>query len=738
MPPSKPSTIPPTTGGERVDQVAEILRRHWGYSDFRPLQREAMECVLRGRDSLVVLPTGGGKSLCFQVPAVRLPGMAIVVSPLISLMKDQVDALTDCGIAGARLDSSQTPDEQSDVVAAIRRNDLKILYVSPERLMTDAFVRLLRERHLSLIAVDEAHCVSMWGHDFRPEYRELGLLRETFANVPMHAYTATATRQVRDDIVEQLRLQDPQILVGSFDRPNLLYSVESRTDEVRQVSAVLDRHRGESSIVYCIRRADVDHLTEKLSSAGYRAAAYHAGLSDEARKRAQDAFMREEVDTIVATVAFGMGIDKSNVRAVIHAGMPKSLEHYQQESGRAGRDGLDAECVLLHGSGDHSVWKYIIEQSESEEAKRIALAKLGDMAAYATGVTCRHRAILRYFGQDLEVENCSACDVCFGDLELADDALVLSQKILSCVFRLEERFGADYTAAVLTGSRDERILQSGHTALSTYGLLADQSKKRVRDWIEQLTGQGYLAREGEHHVLKITERGWNAIRGHETPRLLKPTDAPRRRAGEDSWDGVDRGVFDVLRALRRELAEKRKVPAYIVFGDAALRDMARRRPSTIAGFLEVSGVGETKARQYGEAFVAAIREVCRSRSLETDVDPTLKPAPKPGRARPTSRPTVDLARSMTFARFDRGESVASVADAVGKSPGVVLTYLVDYIREKKLTSPEPWVDDVTFRRIGEIARETGIAHPMAILKRLDGAADHDQVQISIACLQNAE
>ncbi len=334
-----------------MDQVAEILRRHWGYSDFRPLQREAMECALRGRDSLVVLPTGGGKSLCFQVPAVRLPGMAIVVSPLISLMKDQVDALTDCGIAAARLDSSQTPDERDDVVAAIRRNELKILYVSPERLMTDAFVRLLRERHLSLIAVDEAHCVSMWGHDFRPEYRELGLLRETFANVPMHAYTATATRQVRDDIVEQLRLQDPQILVGSFDRPNLIYSVESRTDEVQQVCAVLDRHRGESSIVYCIRRADVDHLTEKLSSAGYRAAAYHAGLSDEARKRNQDAFMREEVDTIVATVAFGMGIDKSNVRYVIHAGMPKSLEHYQQESGRAGRDGLDAECVLLYGSG---------------------------------------------------------------------------------------------------------------------------------------------------------------------------------------------------------------------------------------------------------------------------------------------------------------------------------------------------------------------------------------------------
>jgi len=739
MLPSKPSTIPvTTTGGERVEEVAEILRRHWGYSDFRPLQREAIECALHGRDSLVVLPTGGGKSLCFQVPAVRLPGMAIVVSPLLSLMKDQVDALTDCGVAAGRLDSSQSPDERDDVVASIRQGGLKILYVSPERLMMEGFVRLLRERPISLIAIDEAHCVSMWGHDFRPEYRELGALREVFAHVPFHAYTATATGQVRDDIVEQLRLKDPQILVGSFDRANLIYSVESRHDEVEQVRAVLDRHAGESAIVYCIRRADVDHLTEKLTSAGYRVAPYHAGLSDEARKRAQEAFMREEVDTIVATVAFGMGIDKSNVRAVIHAGMPKSLEHYQQESGRAGRDGLDAECVLLHGSGDAGIWTYIIEQSESQEARRIALAKLRDMSAYANGVSCRHRAIVEYFGEILEGGTCSACDVCLGDLDLADDALVLSQKILSCVFRLQERFGADYTAAVLTGSREERILESGHAALSTYGLLADQPKKRVRGWIEQLAGQGYLKREGEHRVLEITERGWNAIRGRETPRLLKPTDAPQRRAGADSWDGVDRDLFDTLRGLRRRLAEERKVPAYIVFGDAALRDMARRRPSTIEGFLEVSGVGETKARQYGEAFVAAIREVCRIWSLEMDVDPTLKPAPKPGRGRRTSRPTVDLARPMVFARFDRGESLASVAEGVGKSPGVVLTYLVDYIREKKLSSPEPWVDEPTFRRIAEIARETGIARPMAILKRLRGGVDYDQVQIAIACLKNAE
>ncbi len=724
-----------------MERIAEILRRHWGYSDLRPLQREAMASVLRGRDSLVVLPTGGGKSLCFQAPALALPGLAVVVSPLISLMKDQVDALTDSGVAAARLDSSQTADEQSNVVAAIRRGELKILYVSPERLLMNGFAHFLGGQKLSLIAVDEAHCVSMWGHDFRPEYRQLGALRQAFPRVAIHAYTATATGQVRDDIVLQLRLRAPEVLVGSFDRPNLIYSVESRADDgLRQIRAVLDRHAGESSIVYCIRRADVDAVAEKLTGAGYRAAAYHAGLSDEARRDAQDAFISEEADVIVATVAFGMGIDKSNVRAVIHAGMPKSLEHYQQESGRAGRDGLDAECVLLYGPGDYGVWKYIIEQSESEEAKRIAIGKLGDIVAYATGAVCRHRALLHYFGQELEGGSCNACDVCFGDLELVDDALVLAQKILSCVHRLEERYGGDYTAAVLTGSREERILTSGHDALSTYGLLAEEPKKRVRDWIEQLAGQGYLAKEGEYNLLAITPSGRRVLRGEETPRLLKPAAGVARAAtaGADSWEGVDRGLFDTLRILRRGIAEEKKVPAYIVFGDAALRDMARRRPTTVEGFLDVSGVGEAKARQYGETFVATIREFCRSREVETDVDPEIKAVPKPTRKGSRARATVDLARPMVYERFDRGQSLDAVADGIGKSPDAVLEYLLGYLREKKLASPEPWVDAATFDRISEVARVTGTARPINILRQLNGLVTYDQVKIAIVCIENGD
>jgi ATP-dependent DNA helicase RecQ len=594
-----------------MENLRKALLEYWGYKDFLPLQRQAIDCIDRGKDSIVVLPTGGGKSLCFQAPAVLMPGLTIVVSPLISLMKDQVDALTECAVAAARIDSSLSPEEQDSVIARIQNKTLKLLYLAPERLVSDSFLKILRRTEVSFIAVDEAHCVSMWGHDFRPEYRQLEILKKTFPGVTIGAYTATATEKVRTDIAEQLNLQDPEMIIGPFDRPNLVYKVQQRTDKIRQVCEVLDRHKGESGIIYCIRRKDVEAVCAELNSKGYNTAPYHAGMTAEWRKNNQDDFIKEKVNAIIATIAFGMGIDKSNVRYVIHTGMPKSPEHYQQESGRAGRDGLEAECCLFYSAGDYGIWKSLMRDMEPE-AHKIALVKLNEMHSYCTGGVCRHKAILRYFGQDLDKANCAACDICLGELDYMEDSLVTAQKILSCVVRLGERFGGSYTASVLVASRDKRITENGHDTLTTYGLLSEHSRHTVHDWIEQLVGQDYVKKTGEYNVLNVTEKGWGVLKGKETPRILKPAQKPAKvsKIAADSWDGVDKGLFEALRKLRAAIAGEKKVPAYIVFDDAALRDMARHRPSTLEGFLEVKGVGEKKRRQYGETFLAAIKDYC--------------------------------------------------------------------------------------------------------------------------------
>ena len=604
-----------------MEHIQEALVKYWGYDGFLPLQKQAMECVSRGQDSIVVLPTGGGKSLCFQAPAVTMQGLTVVVSPLISLMKDQVDALKECGVPAARIDSSLSAYEQQAVFSAIRNKRLKLLYLSPERIVSDGFVELLRKTGVSFIAIDEAHCVSMWGHNFRPEYRQLGLLKKVFADVTIGAYTATAIEQVRNDIAEQLHLKNPTMLIGSFDRPNLVYKVRRRANIMKQVCAVLDRHKGESGIIYCIRRKDVDAMCAQLAAKGYNVAPYHAGMTDEDRKKNQDSFITEKVETIVATIAFGMGIDKSNVRYLIHTGMPKSLEHYQQETGRAGRDGLEAECCLFYSGGDYGIWKSLMSDMEPE-AHKIAMFKLSRIYNYCTGGVCRHKAILRYFGQELDKNNCSACDICLGELDCIDDALQTAQKILSCVLRLEQRFGGGYTASVLTGSHEKRILENKHDELSTYGLLSSYEKHTVHDWIEQLEGQEYIEKVGEYNILNVTEKGWQTLKGKETPRLLRPAQkaAKLSRVIKDSWEGVDKGLFEALRKLRTSIARKKSVPAYIVFGDAALRDMARLRPSTYIRLLEVKGVGEKKRRQYGEVVLAAIKDYCQANSLEMDVD----------------------------------------------------------------------------------------------------------------------
>jgi ATP-dependent DNA helicase RecQ len=603
-----------------LEALKAVIARHWGFRELRPLQDRAMRAVLEGRDSLVVMPTGGGKSLCYQAPAVLRGETTVVVSPLIALMKDQVDGLRSSGIPAAQIDSSQSPQERSAYEMDIIQGAVRLLFVSPERLVMPGFQRLLRQIKVRTFAIDEAHCISHWGHDFRPEYRQLNQLKKAFPNASVHAYTATATEQVRGDIVQQLGLQDAEILVGDFDRANLTYRILARHDVAKQVLEVIDRHKGDAGIIYCLRRRDVDELADKLQKNGRKALPYHAGMEAERRRAVQEAFAAEKCDLIVATVAFGMGIDRSNIRFVLHAAMPKSIEHYQQETGRAGRDGLEAECVLLYSGADVLSWQRILEKSAAEpgiDADFLpnALQHLNDMDRYCRGATCRHKALVEYFGQSHEKPGCRACDICLGDAEPVPDAQVVAQKILSCVARVKERFGINHVIGVLRGEQSENIRKRGHETLSTYGLLKEHSKANLRDWIYQLIGQGVLVQEAsEYPVLKLNDGSWEVMRGERSVRLVqlvrrtKEERPQKSKADVVSWEGVDQELFDALRRLRRRLAEEKKVPPYIIFNDATLREMARVRPRTPEQLRAVHGVGDAKLRDFGQMFLDAIRE----------------------------------------------------------------------------------------------------------------------------------
>ncbi|HEY1308630.1 MAG TPA: DNA helicase RecQ [Vicinamibacterales bacterium] len=598
--------------------LLDVVARYWGYDTLRPLQREAMDAVLAGRDSVVVLPTGSGKSLCFQAPAVLTPGLAVVVSPLISLMKDQVDTLVGNGVAAGLYNSSLGADEKAAVSAGLREGRYRLLYVSPERLVGeggDGFLARLASYGVSFVAIDEAHCISQWGHDFRPEYRQLGRLRQLLPGAGLHAYTATATARVRRDIASQLALKDPIELVGSFDRPNLLYRVLPRAVLKQQLLAVLARHRGEAGIVYCTSRREVDALADWLVTTGVRALPYHAGLSDEERTRHQDAFINERVDVVVATVAFGMGIDRSDVRFVVHAGAPRSLEHYQQESGRAGRDGLEAECLLIYSSADFARWRVMLEQNG--ELTEGAQSLLRQMERYATSVGCRHRHLSAYFGDRYPNDDCAACDVCLRELESASEPIVLARKILSCVMRVGQRFGATHVANVLRGHASEQVTARRHDTLSTFGLLQDSTVPELRGYIEQLIGLGLLEQTDDGYpVLRVTRSGVDLLKNeHAYPHLsLARQRVPKKgearvksHAEAESWEGVDRALFEHLRGVRLDVARSRGVPPYVIFHDATLREMARIRPSSIESLLTVKGVGARKAEDLGTIFLEAIR-----------------------------------------------------------------------------------------------------------------------------------
>jgi len=617
-----------------VNSLRAVIRKHWGHTSFRPLQREAMTAAVDGRDSLVVLPTGGGKSLCYQAPALLSQKPTVVVSPLIALMKDQVDQLIWHGVEAAFFNSSLEPSDRRLVMAGIERRQYKLIFVAPERFASDGFLQLLAQSGVGSFAVDEAHCISHWGHDFRGDYRQLGQLKKRFAGVAVHAFTATATPHVCRDIVGQLGLDDPTVLVGDFFRPNLIYQVHRRKGGFGQVFEAVGRRAGQAGIVYCIRRTDVDELSAMLRAAGIKAVGYHAGMTDQQRSAAQDAFAAGLVDVVVATVAFGMGIDRPDIRYVIHAAMPKSIEHYQQETGRAGRDGEPADCILFFSGGDFALWKRITEKTESLN-RDDQLRMLSDMYRYCTGMRCRHRQLVEYFGQSLDEESCKACDVCNGTFATMPDSTVVAQKIMSCVVRTQQRYGPGYISDLLRGTSSDRAAELGHDQLSTFGLIGERPKAVLMAWIDQLVDQDLLRQDGDYRVLEVTDKGWQVLRGQgeatlrdfgggRRPKKRPRTSPAKKRAGkakrergeppvamaddEIYLDGEGLALFEQLRELRRHIAGERKVPAFMIFSDRALRGMARSRPTNRVQMLAVKGVGPVTHKNFGQRFIEEIAD----------------------------------------------------------------------------------------------------------------------------------
>ncbi len=593
----------------------DVLQSVFGYESFRTQQAEIIEDVIEGHDCFVLMPTGGGKSLCYQIPALIRSGTTIVVSPLIALMQDQVSALKAYGIRAEYYNSSLDPDSEHQVMRQLHMGELDLLYVSPERLLQPNFLNQLQSLPIGLFAIDEAHCISSWGHNFRPEYSQMGALRDLFPQVPFIALTATADHATRQDILDKLHLHQPKVHVSSFDRPNIRYHVKVKQQPFKQLEAFLEDYSNECGIIYALSRKKVEEVSEKLKEQGFKAKAYHAGLPSQVRENVHQQFLRDEIDIVVATVAFGMGIDKSNVRFVVHYDLPKSIEGYYQETGRAGRDGLPSEALLLFSMQDVVTAKFFVEQVPDEEQRRIESFKLSSMVNFAEAQNCRRNVLLNYFGEPSH-KPCGNCDVCLNPPTLFDGK-VAAQKALSCVYRLNQSFGAKHIIDVLRGMDNERIRSLNHTDLSTYGIGKEYSAHEWNSIVRQLIHLGYLFQDIQNYsILKLTERSGDLLKGKIELELAFPKKETKGRTGrstsgkkssKDTLLEKDLELFEALRILRKEIADSEDIPAYQVFGDATLVEMAQQRPQDDAGLLKITGVGNVKLERFGFEFLNCLR-----------------------------------------------------------------------------------------------------------------------------------
>lgn len=745
-------------------RIAPVIRQFWGFDVLRPLQGESIAATLEGRDSLTVLPTGGGKSLCFQVPPLITQRPTLVVSPLIALMRDQIASLRAAGVSAVAMHSNLTQKEAFEARQLALSGKLRLIMVAPERLLLLDFLAFAVKVNPGAIAIDEAHCISQWGHDFRPEYRRLAELQEVFPDVPIGAYTATATPRVRDDIIAQLKLRNPEVLVGSFDRPNLTYRVLPRINLDSQVIEALDRHKDRAAIVYCISRKDTEALADALRRKKIDARAYHAGMDAEDRSSVSDDFRAEKLNVVCATVAFGMGIDRGDVRCVIHAAMPKSIEHYQQETGRAGRDGLPAECLLLYSASDVMRWKQLAQRSAIENSATPAhlemqLLMLDQMHRLGSSSRCRHRAIVEHFGQAFDKGNCGACDVCLEELSVIPDAQDTARKIISAVARCGQGFGAAHVANVLIGSRAAPITQRNHDQLSTFGLLRNLSKAQVVSYINQLVDAGDLARdEGEFPLIRLTSRSGEVLKNLRNAVLVEPKNIERSKKERSATGEVtpltreESAMFEFLRILRRDMAKERGVPPFVILGDTALDEICRVRPGSLETLATVRGIGAKKLADFGEQLVAGIREHCASAGLQLDARPGSRARSATadtagdasgdrgasngfGTTNASDTDSVAPRRPMSSSSgraaelFKDGLTVAEVAAEMGRAISTTNGYLTDYLSTHRPHSIDRWVPPELYQTIeAAIADLGGDAAFKDIFERLDAKVDSNAIR----------
>ena len=697
-------------------RAQEILKNQFGYDSFRMNQQAAIETVLAKKDCVVLMPTGGGKSLCYQIPALMLDGLTVVISPLIALMKDQVDALRANGVDADFLNSTQTGREQTEVFQKIKTGRTKLLYVAPERLLQqgDLFIDFLRSIKVSLFAVDEAHCISSWGHDFRPEYIQLGRLKRLFPEIPVIALTATADKLVRQDIFERLGIGDAQLFISSFNRPNIHYRIEPKRNSYGQLLDYLEKRRDESGIIYCLSRNATESLAADLRDEGFSVLAYHAGLDKATRDRHQELFLNDEVKIVVATIAFGMGIDKSNVRFVVHCDLPKNIESYYQETGRAGRDGLESEALLFFSWGDVNKLQGFAEVEGNRQQTEIMLRKLKQMGEYGDLKTCRRKFLLSYFGEELP-ENCGNCDNCLKDFETIDGTII-AQKALSAVYRTGQRMGLGYLVDFLRGSQSQKIWDS-HKNLKTYGVGADISRSEWFEYFRDLISQGYLKQsDGQFPTIMLTEKSDDVLRGNVRVELIKATVKEEKKqtsafAADVSYDYF-KDLFADLKKVRTEFARAENVPPYVIFSDATLVEMATFLPLSLDEMRRISGVGDLKLEKYGMDFLEIIKDYCDRENLESRIE--LK-APKREKKQRTKRnETGQSTYDVSLEMFKSGHTVEEIARLRGMTKSTIEIHLVRFIQAGEITV-EDFVPDhkiETIRDAIERFRDLGALSPI--------------------------